>query len=174
MLNEEKKKKEVTQKSILPPRRQKTSAIRQKKKYQRRSTDLKFKSGEEHHMFGKRLDPLWSRKVAIGNFRNCLETNARGFVHTSANKYLVRMQVGGKRYSLGSYTSPHTAHRVYVFAVQERIAELAKEIAYLEKYPIEQLRKLGKLPMKRPKDGVELLDQVDLMFTQGIAMSDYR
>lgn len=162
----------VNKRSSLPPKRLRTSQIRpQKEKTHSRPN---YPKGKDHRYFGKKQDPLWSRRVALGNMKNCLETGARGFVMTGSGKFRVRLSVGRKRFTLGTFTSAHTAHRVYVFAVRERIEQLAKEVAFLEKYPLDQLRKLGKLPMKRPKDGIELLDQVDLMFTSGIAMRDYR
>jgi hypothetical protein len=155
-----------------PPKRKRVSEIRdiQPPKYRRRKAGNKK---ENHYNWGKTRDVLTSRKIAISNLRTALETNARGFVLTANDNFLVRMTVGQKRYSLGVYDDPNTAHRVYVMAVQKRIAELEKEIKFLEQHSLEDLRKLGKLPLRPPKDAQELQDDIQHMFTSGVAFHDF-
>jgi hypothetical protein len=155
-----------------PPKRKRVSEIRDipPRKYKKRNASNKK---ENHYMYGKTHDVLTSRKIAIGNLRAALETNARGFVYTPNDNFLVRLTVGKKRYSLGVYDDPNTAHRVYVMAVQKRIAELEKEIKFLEQYSLEDLRRVGKLPLRPPKDAQELQDDIQHMFTSGVAFHDF-
>jgi hypothetical protein len=155
-----------------PPKRKRVSEIRDipPPKYKKRNATNK---GKNHYMYGQTHDVLTSRRIAIGNLRTALATNARGFVYTPNDNFLVRLTVGKKRYSLGVYDDANTAHRVYVMAVQKRIAELEKEIKFLEQYSLEDLRRVGKLPLRPPKDAQELQDDIQHMFTSGVAFHDF-
>jgi hypothetical protein len=163
-------------KMMFTPKRKLTSEVtgvpRNKRHKERNPESHNF--GQKHYFHGKHHDPKTKRTIALNNLKNCLLTNARGYVHVGAtDKFMVRLKVSDKRYTIGQFTTPFMAHYVYVHKVVERIHQLEKEIEYLSQYSIEQLRSLGALPLKKPKGAKELNDQIDTMFTNGVVLRSW-
>ena len=145
----------------LPPKRKRVQDIKYPNGYKPKKR-VGYKRGDSSKTKEPRT-PLRTRRNALSNLLTALECGARGFV-LKYGYYYARLNIQGKKIVLGKFECPFTAKRVYQIATQKRIYQLRKEIAYLEKFSVEELMSIGKIPLVNPEDSEELLVQMDRFF----------